>query len=40
LDRDYPVVMGVVLLSSFLLLVGNIISDLLVAIVDPRIRFQ
>jgi len=39
-DRDYPVVMGVVLLSSFLLLIGNIISDFLVAIVDPRIRFQ
>jgi microcin C transport system permease protein len=40
LDRDYPVVMGVVLLSSFLLLIGNIISDVLVALVDPRIRFQ
>jgi microcin C transport system permease protein len=40
LDRDYPVVMGVVLLSSFLLLLGNIISDVLVALVDPRIRFQ
>ena len=40
LDRDYPVVMGVVLLASFLLLVGNIISDILVALVDPRIRFN
>jgi len=40
IDRDYPVVMGVVLLSSFLLLIGNIISDILVALVDPRIRFQ
>jgi len=40
LDRDYPIVMGVVLLASLLLLVGNIISDLLVAVVDPRIRFQ
>jgi len=40
LDRDYPVVMGVVLLASLLLLVGNIISDILVALVDPRIRFQ
>jgi microcin C transport system permease protein len=39
-DRDYPVVMGVVLLSSLLLLIGNIISDILVALVDPRIRFQ
>ncbi len=40
LDRDYPVVMGVVLLASLLLLIGNIISDFLVALVDPRIRFQ
>lgn len=40
LDRDYPVVMGVVLLASLLLLVGNIISDILVALVDPRIRFS
>ncbi len=39
LDRDYPVVMGVVFLGSLLLLVGNIISDFLVALVDPRIRF-
>jgi len=39
-DRDYPVVMGVVLLSSLLLLIGNIISDFLVALVDPRIRFR
>lgn len=39
-DRDYPVVMGVVLLGSFLLLIGNIISDFLVALVDPRIRFR
>ncbi len=40
LDRDYPIVMGVVLLASLLLLVGNILSDVLVALVDPRIRFQ
>lgn len=39
-QRDYPVVMGVVLLSSVLLLIGNIISDLLVAAVDPRVRFD
>jgi microcin C transport system permease protein len=39
-DRDYPVVMGVVLLASVLLLIGNIISDILVALVDPRIRFN
>jgi len=40
LDRDYPIVMGVLLLSSFLLLLGNIISDFLVAMIDPRVRFS
>lgn len=40
LNRDYPVVMGVLLLSSALLLIGNILSDILVAMVDPRIRFN
>jgi microcin C transport system permease protein len=39
-DRDYAIVMGVVLLSSFLLLAGNVISDILVALVDPRVRFS
>ena len=39
-DRDYPVVMGVIFLSSLLLLVGNILSDALVAMVDPRVRFK
>jgi len=38
-DRDYPVVMGIVLLASLLLLIGNILSDMLVALVDPRVRF-
>jgi microcin C transport system permease protein len=39
-DRDYPVVMGIVLLASLLLLIGNILSDMLVALVDPRVRFH
>ena len=39
-DRDYPIVMGVVLLTSMLLLIGNILSDIIVAFVDPRVRFQ
>lgn len=39
LERDYPVVMGILVLSSLLYLIGNILSDLCVAWVDPRIRF-
>lgn len=39
-DRDYPTVMGVLVVSSFVLLLGNIISDILVALIDPRVRFK
>lgn len=39
-DRDYPVVMGIIFLASLLLLLGNILSDALVAMIDPRIRFK
>ena len=39
LERDSPVVMGILVLSSLLYLIGNILSDLCVAWVDPRIRF-
>jgi microcin C transport system permease protein len=39
-QRDYPVTMGILVLSSFLLLIGNIISDMLYAVFDPRIRFK
>lgn len=39
-DRDYPTVMGVLLISSLLLLLGHILADVLVALVDPRIRFK
>ncbi|MFT5034075.1 MAG: microcin C transport system permease protein [Bacteroidia bacterium] len=39
LERDYPVVMGILVITSLLFLIGNIISDFLVAMVDPRIRF-
>lgn len=38
-DRDYPVVMGIVVISSLLFLLGNILSDICVAIVDPRVKF-
>lgn len=39
-DRDYPVVMGVLFVGSILLLIGNILSDFLVALVDPRVKFS
>jgi microcin C transport system permease protein len=38
-ERDYPVVMGILVISAALFLVGNIISDVCVALVDPRVKF-
>jgi peptide/nickel transport system permease protein len=38
--RDYPMVMGVLMLSAVLVLLGNLIADLLYAAADPRIRLD
>lgn len=35
---DYPIIMAVMLLSATLVIVGNLISDILYSVVDPRIR--
>jgi microcin C transport system permease protein len=37
--RDYPVVLGILVISSLLLFLGNILSDVCVAFVDPRVKF-
>ncbi len=39
-ERDYPVVLGILVISSLLLMIGNILSDICVAIVDPRVQFK
>ncbi|EHU0329774.1 ABC transporter permease subunit, partial [Vibrio vulnificus] len=39
IERDYPVVMGIVAINAVMLMVGNILSDLCVALTDPRVRF-
>lgn len=38
-ERDYPVVMGVLVISSLLFMLGNIMADICVTLLDPRIRF-
>jgi microcin C transport system permease protein len=40
LQRDYPVALGILVVSSLLMLIGNIASDIVYVIVDPRIRFK
>lgn len=40
MDKDYSLIMGTLLLTSVLIIIGNLISDMLVALVDPRVRFE
>ncbi len=40
LDRDYAVVMGILVFNTVLGLLGNILADVLYVLVDPRIRFS
>jgi peptide/nickel transport system permease protein len=39
LARDYPTVLALLTVSAVLTLVGILISDILLSIVDPRIAF-
>jgi peptide/nickel transport system permease protein len=38
--RDYPVLMGVLMLGAVLIVIGNLIADLIYGILDPRIKYQ
>ena len=40
LRRNYPIVFSVVMFSGILTLVGNLVSDILYAVVDPRISYS
>ncbi len=39
-SRDYPVIMGVCLLSAVVVLLGNLVTDIVYALVDPTIQLQ
>ncbi len=38
MSRDYPTIMGILVIVSVLTLLGNLLADISYAIVDPRIR--
>ena len=40
LQRDYPITLGFLVIVVIIRLLGNIISDFTLALVDPRIRFK
>lgn len=39
-QRDYPVIMGGSLIFASMVVVGNLVADVLYAVVDPRIRYD
>jgi microcin C transport system permease protein len=40
IQRDYPVILGILVIAVLIRLTGNILSDLILALVDPRVRFK
>jgi microcin C transport system permease protein len=40
IERDVPVIMGTLTIAALLMLIGNLLSDFIVAMVDPRIQFK
>jgi microcin C transport system permease protein len=40
LGRDQTVIMGTLTIAAALLLIGNVLSDIIVAIIDPRVKFN
>jgi peptide/nickel transport system permease protein len=39
-QRDYPLVMGSVVLGAVLFILGTLLSDILYGVLDPRIRLN
>jgi len=38
MSRDYPTIMGCLVIGAVLTLLGNLLADISYALVDPRIR--
>jgi peptide/nickel transport system permease protein len=38
--RDYPVLMGIMMIGSLVLVGGNLLADVAYGLIDPRIRFE
>jgi ABC-type dipeptide/oligopeptide/nickel transport system permease component len=39
-NRDYPVIMGTILLYAIFLVIANLVVDIMYAFLDPRIRYN
>ncbi|HJV46368.1 MAG TPA: ABC transporter permease [Bacillota bacterium] len=39
-QRDYPVIMAITMISAVLVVLGNLLADILYAVLDPRIEYK
>lgn len=39
-NRDYQVLMGIVMITAVLVLLGNLLADLLYSVLDPRVKYE
>ncbi len=39
-QRDYPVLMGITLITALLVALGNLFADVAYSVIDPRIRYE
>jgi peptide/nickel transport system permease protein len=39
-NKDYPMIMGVVVVASTLVILGNLVADVVYSLLDPRIRLE
>jgi peptide/nickel transport system permease protein len=37
---DYPVLMGILLVTSLIVVAGNLLADIMYAVVDPRVKYD
>jgi peptide/nickel transport system permease protein len=40
LRRDYPIIMGMLVLTSIIVIVATLITDIVYSVLDPRIRYE
>jgi peptide/nickel transport system permease protein len=38
--KEYPILMGMVMVTAFIVILGNLLADLAMALIDPRIRLE
>jgi peptide/nickel transport system permease protein len=40
LQRDYPVLLAVLIIGAAMIILSNLLADILYAVLDPRIRYS